>query len=108
MVLRGGEGKAGCISYWQPNWGMWTSLPGGSSFVRHKESWRAAEAWHCERPEEAIGEGAALVAVEMEGLKGPRRVLRALLHQNSKTEHSSAPALFFSFQINFSTQPNGC
>ena len=34
-----------------------------------KKSWRAAEAWHCERPGEATGEGAALVAVEGQGLK---------------------------------------
>ena len=28
------------------------------------ETCRAAEAWHCERPGEAIGEGAATAAVE--------------------------------------------
>ena len=28
-----------------------------------KGSWRAAKAWHCERPGEAIGEGAASVSV---------------------------------------------
>jgi hypothetical protein len=36
-----------------------------------KGSWRAAEAWHCGRPEKAIGEGAASVAVDSTGLKGP-------------------------------------
>ena len=34
-----------------------------------KGSWRAAEAWHCERPGEAIGEDTALAAVEDPGLK---------------------------------------
>ena len=34
-----------------------------------KESWRAGEAWNCERPEEAIGEGSASVVVEGQGLK---------------------------------------
>ena len=33
----------------------------------------AAEAWHCERPGEVIGEGAASVAVEGLGLKGSCR-----------------------------------
>jgi hypothetical protein len=35
-----------------------------------KESWRGAEALNCERPGEAIGEGAASVAAESPGLKG--------------------------------------
>jgi hypothetical protein len=30
----------------------------------------AAEAWHCERPWKAIGEGAASVAIDGLGLKG--------------------------------------
>ena len=30
--------------------------PGGSGFEGMKESWRAAGAWPCERPEEAVGE----------------------------------------------------
>lgn len=36
----------------------------------------AAEAWPCERPGEVIGEGAAGVTVEAQGLKGSRRKLR--------------------------------
>ena len=40
---------------------------GVAGFEGTKGSWRAAEAWHCE---EAIGEGAALVAVDGLGLKG--------------------------------------
>jgi hypothetical protein len=39
-------------------------------------SWRAAEAWLCERPGEAIGEGAAGLAVKAPGLKGPWKKLR--------------------------------
>ena len=35
-----------------------------------KHEWVAADAWHCARPGEAIGEGAASVAVEGPGLKG--------------------------------------
>ena len=34
-----------------------------------KGSWRAAVAWHCERPGKAIGEGAAPFAVDNPGLK---------------------------------------
>jgi hypothetical protein len=36
--------------------------------------WRVAKAWHCERPETAIGEGAASLAVDGSGLKGPCKV----------------------------------
>jgi hypothetical protein len=35
------------------------SHPGGTVFEGIKGSCRAAEAWHCERPWKAIGEGAA-------------------------------------------------
>jgi hypothetical protein len=35
-----------------------------------KESWKAAEAWHCERPGKAFGEGTVLVAVDGTVLKG--------------------------------------
>ena len=49
---------------------MGVSHPGGSGFEGIKGSWRAAEVWHCERPGEAIGGGAASVAVEDPGLKG--------------------------------------
>jgi hypothetical protein len=38
-----------------------------------KGSWRAAEAWHCKRPEEAIGKGVVSVAIEGPGLKGSCR-----------------------------------
>ena len=43
---------------------------GGTSFEGMKESWRAAEAWHCERPWKAIGESTASAAVDGPGLKG--------------------------------------
>jgi hypothetical protein len=45
------------------------SHSGGTGFEDMKGSWRAAEAWHCERPWKAIGEGAALVAGDSTGLK---------------------------------------
>jgi hypothetical protein len=41
--------------------------PGGTGFEGMKGSWRTAEARHCERPGQAIGEGAALVAIEGPG-----------------------------------------
>jgi hypothetical protein len=34
---------------------------GGTGFEGMKGSWRAAEAWNCERPGKAIGEGASVV-----------------------------------------------
>ena len=37
----------------------------------------AADAWHCKRPEEATGEGAASVVVEGPGLKGSCREVEA-------------------------------
>jgi hypothetical protein len=37
----------------------------------------AADSWHCERPEEAIGEGAALVAGEGPELKESCRDVEA-------------------------------
>jgi hypothetical protein len=39
-------------------------------FKSMKESWIAAEAWLCERPEKAIGEDTASVTVDGLGLKG--------------------------------------
>ena len=49
---------------------MCKSYPGGTGFEGMKGSHRAAEAWHCERPWKAIGEGAASVASDGLGLKG--------------------------------------
>lgn len=48
-----------------------------------KGPWRAAKAWHCESPGEAVGEGAARVAVEVPELKGSCREVEALHHQDS-------------------------
>jgi hypothetical protein len=48
---------------------MCKNHPGGTGFEGMKGSCREAEAWHCERPGKAIGEGAASVAVEGPGLK---------------------------------------
>jgi hypothetical protein len=49
--------------------------PGGTGFEGMKGSCRAAEAWYCERPWKAIGEGAASVAINGPGLKGSCSVL---------------------------------
>jgi hypothetical protein len=49
--------------------------PGGTGFEGMKESCRAIEAGHCERPWKAIGEGAASVAIDGPGLKGSCSVL---------------------------------
>ena len=54
---------------------MCKSYPGGTGFEGIKGSRRAAEAWHCERPWKAIGEGAASVAIAGPGLKGSCSVL---------------------------------
>jgi hypothetical protein len=43
---------------------------GGTGFEGMKGSCRATEAWHCERPWKAIGEGAPSVAIDGPGLKG--------------------------------------
>ena len=51
------------------------SHPGGTGFESMKESYRAAEAQHCERPWKAIGESAASVAINGPELKGPCSVL---------------------------------
>ena len=49
---------------------MCKSYPSGTGFEGIKGSRRAAKAQHCERPWKAIGEGAALVAIDGPGLKG--------------------------------------
>jgi hypothetical protein len=49
---------------------MYKSHSSGTCFEGKKGSWRAAEAWHCERPCKAIGEGAASVAIDGPGQKG--------------------------------------
>ena len=43
----------------------------------------AADAWHCERPGEAIGTGAASVATEGPGLKRSCREVEAWHHEES-------------------------
>lgn len=42
-----------------------------------KESWKAAETWHCEKPEGATGEGAVSMTVEGLGVKGSYRDVKA-------------------------------
>lgn len=51
-----------------------------------KESWRTAETWHCKRPGNAIGEGAASEVAEAPGLKGPGREDEACQHEESLGE----------------------
>ena len=46
----------------------------------------AADTWHCERPGEAIGKGAASVAVEGPGLKGSCREAEAWHHEKNLWE----------------------
>lgn len=57
--------------------------PGDIGFQSTKESWRAAEAWHCERPEKAISEGTASVATDSPGLKGSCKEVEAWHHKES-------------------------
>ena len=53
----------------------------GTGFEGMKGSQRETEAWHCERPRKAIGEGAASVAVDSPGLKGPCKEFEAWHHE---------------------------
>ena len=48
---------------------------GSTGFEGMKESCRAAEAQHYEKPWKAIGEGAASVAINSPGLKGSNSIL---------------------------------
>jgi len=59
---------------------MCKSHPGGTGFEGMKGSWRAAEAWYCERPGKAIGEGTASVAVDGPVLKGSCKGVEAWHH----------------------------
>jgi hypothetical protein len=54
---------------------MCKGYPGGTGFEGMKGSHRAAEARHCERSWEAIGEGAASVGIDGPELKGSCSVL---------------------------------
>jgi hypothetical protein len=60
---------------------MCKSHPGCTGFKGMKGSCRAAEAWHCERPWKAFGEGAASVAIDVPGLK--ESVVEAWHHEES-------------------------
>ena len=52
--------------------------PGGTGFEGIKELSRAAEAWHCERPWKAIGEGANSGEIDVPVLKRSCSVLELL------------------------------
>ena len=62
---------------------MCKNHPGGTGFEGMQGSWRAAEAWHCERPWKATGEGAALVVVVGLGLKVSFKEIEAPHHKES-------------------------
>jgi hypothetical protein len=62
---------------------MCKSHPGGTGFEGMEESRRAAEAWHCERPCKAIGEGAVSVAIDGPGLKVSCKRVEAWYHEES-------------------------
>jgi hypothetical protein len=62
---------------------MCKSHPGSTGFEGMKGSWRAAEAWHWERPWKAIGEDAASVAADGPGLKGTCKGVEAWCHEES-------------------------
>jgi hypothetical protein len=51
-----------------------------------KGSWIAAEAWHCERPGKATGEGVISVAVDSPGLKGSCKEVKVCHHEDSQGE----------------------
>lgn len=54
-----------------------------------KGSWRAAEAWYCERPGEVTGAGAASVAIGVPGLKGSWREAGAWHHDRVRVPTES-------------------
>ena len=62
---------------------MCKNHPGGTGFEGMKGSWRTAEAWHCERPWQAIGEGAATDVVDGPGLKGSCKEVEAWHHEEN-------------------------
>ena len=62
---------------------MSKSHPGGTACEGMKGPWRDAEAWHCERPGKAIGEGAASVVFGGPGLKESCKGVEAWHHEES-------------------------
>jgi hypothetical protein len=56
---------------------------GGTGFEGMMVSWRAAEAWHCESPGKAIGEGTTSVAGDSPGLKRSCKEVEAWHHKES-------------------------
>ena len=73
-------------SCWQLYLVMYMNQPNGTGFEGMKGSWRAAEAWYYKRPWEAIGEGAASVAINGTGLKGSCKRVVAWHHEESLWE----------------------
>jgi hypothetical protein len=62
---------------------MCKSYSGGTGFEGMKGSRRAAEAQHCERPWNAIGEVATSVAIDGPGQNGSCKGVEACHHEES-------------------------
>ena len=60
---------------------MCKNHPSGTCFEGMKMPQRAAEVWHCEKPEKATGEGTASVAVDGLGLKESWKEVEAWHHE---------------------------
>jgi hypothetical protein len=62
---------------------MCKSHPSSTSFEGKKGTWRAAEVWHFERSEKAIGENAASFAVDGPGLKESCKEVETWHHEEN-------------------------
>jgi hypothetical protein len=62
---------------------MYKNYPSGIGFKGMKVSWRAAEAWDCERPRKAIGEGATSIAVDSLDVRGSCKKVEAWHHEQN-------------------------
>ena len=63
--------------------GLGKNHPGGTGFEGMDDSWRTAEAWHCERPGKAIVGSVASVAVDSPVLKGSRKEVEIWHHERN-------------------------
>jgi hypothetical protein len=62
---------------------MCKSHPGVTGFEAMKGSWKAAKAWHCERPQKVIGEGTDSVTTDSLGMKESCKEVEAWHHEES-------------------------
>jgi hypothetical protein len=65
---------------------MYKNHQGDTSFEGMKISWRAAGAWHYEKPGKVIGESADWVAVESQRLTWSQKILEAWHHEEGLWE----------------------